>query len=146
MLRNWILISFRRFNRNKTNSLINLLGLTLGMTMFFLIFIYVRHEFSYDSFHAEPNRIYRIIKENPPGDNYMGNPRQAVLQAPLANVIRQQMTGVDAVSRIASWGGALTVETSDASKFFIEDKYHAADGDLFRILTFNSLAGPVDRA
>jgi putative ABC transport system permease protein len=146
MLRNWILISFRRFNRNKTNSLINLLGLTLGMTMFFLIFIYVRHEFSYDSFHTEADRIYRIIRENPPGDNYMGNPRQAVLQAPLANVIRQQMTGVDAVSRIASWGGALTVETSDASKFFIEDKYHAADGDLFRILTFNSLAGNVDRA
>src|SRR5689334_16996655 len=56
------------------------------------------------------------------------------------------MTGVDAVSRIANWGGALTVETSDASRFFIEDRYNSADGDLFRILTFDAVAGRVDRA
>jgi putative ABC transport system permease protein len=145
MLKNWILISFRRFNRNKTNSLINLLGLTLGMTVFFLIFIYVRHEFSYDSFHTEANRVYRIIKENPPGNNYMSNPRQAVLPGPLANVIRQQVTGVDALTRMSGWGN-LTVETSETNKYFIEDSFTAADGDLFRILTFESIAGQTDKA
>src|SRR5688572_29102960 len=134
MLKNWIVISFRRFSRNKTNSLINLLGLTLGMTVFFLIFIYVRHEFSYDSFHTEADRIYRIIKENPPGNNYMSNPRQAVLPGPLANVIKQQVTGVDALTRMSGWGN-LTVETSEANKYFVEDTFTAADGDLFRILT-----------
>jgi putative ABC transport system permease protein len=143
MIKNWILVSYRRFFRDKTNSLINLLGLTLGMTVSLLIFIYVRHEFSYDSFHANADRVYRIIKENPPGNNYMSNPKQAVLPAPLADVIRQQVTGVEAISRVASWGGSLTVETSDASKSFTEESYNAADGDLFRILTFVPLAGNV---
>jgi putative ABC transport system permease protein len=145
MLKNWILISLRRFKRNKTNSLINLLGLTLGMTVFFLIFIYVRHEFSYDSFHTEANRVYRIIKENPPGNNYMSNPRQAVLPGPLATIIRQQVTGVDALTRMSGWGN-LTVETSEANQYFIEDSFTAADGDLFRILTFESIAGQTDKA
>jgi putative ABC transport system permease protein len=145
MLKNWVLISFRRFSRNKTNSLINLLGLTLGMTVFFLIFIYVRHEFSYDSFHTEADRVHRIIKENPPGNNYMSNPRQAVLPGPLANVIRQQVTGVDALARMSGWGN-LTVETGQANKYFIEDSFTAADGDLFRILTFESIAGQTDKA
>ena len=146
MIKNWILISYRRFFRNKTNSLINIFGLTLGMTVSLLIFIYVRHEFSYDSFHTNADRVFRIIKENPQGNNYLSNPKQAVLPAPLAEVIKQQVTGVDAVSRVASWGGNLTVETSDASRFFTEDTYSAADGDLFRILTFESLAGDVKRA
>src|SRR6185369_7653016 len=146
MIKNWILISFRRFFRNKTNSLINLFGLTLGMTVSLLIFIYVRHEFSYDSFHANTDRVYRIIKENPQGNNYASNPKQAVLPAPLADVIKQQVTGVEAVSRVASWGGSLTVETSDVSKFFTEDTYNASDGDLFRILTFESVAGNVKKA
>jgi putative ABC transport system permease protein len=146
MIKNWVLISFRRFFRNKTNSLINLLGLTLGMTVSLLIFIYVRHEFNYDSFHAKADRVYRIIKENPQGNNYMSNPKQAVLPAPLAEVIKQQVTDVEGVSRIASWGGSLSVETNDASKSFTEDSYHAADGDLFRILTFEPLAGNVQRA
>jgi len=145
MIKNWILISLRRFFRNKTNSLINIFGLTLGMTVSLLIFIYVRHEFSYDSFHTNADRVFRIIKENPKGNNYLSNPKQAVLPAPLADVIKQQVTGVEAVSRVASWGGSLTVETSDASKFFTEDAYSAADGDLFRILTFASLAGDVKR-
>ena len=146
MIRNWILISFRRFRRNKTNSLINLLGLCLGMTVFFLIFIYVRHEFSYDLFHQDKNRIFRIIKENPLGDNYMSNPRQAVLPAPLANIIREQMTGVEAVTRIASWGGTLTVEKSEDSQYFIEDSYNAADGELFKILTFTPSDGRAEHA
>jgi putative ABC transport system permease protein len=145
MIKNWILISFRRFFRNKTNSLINLFGLTLGMTVSLLIFLYVRHEFNYDSFHTNADRVYRIVKENPKGNNYLSNPKQAVLPAPLAEVIRQQVTGVEAVSRIASWGGGLTVETSDASKSFNEDSYNAADGDLFRILTFEPVAGNIKR-
>ena len=144
MIKNWVLISYRRFFRDKTNSLINLFGLTLGMTVSLLIFIYVRHEFSYDSFHKNADRVYRIIKENPQGDNYLSNPKQAVLPAPLGDVIKQQVTGVAAVSRVAIWGGSLTVETSDATKLFTEDSYNAADGDLFKILTFESLAGDVN--
>ena len=115
------------------------------MTVSLLIFMYVRHEFSYDSFHTNGDRVFRIIKENPQGNNYASNPKQAVLPAPLADIIKQQVTGVEGVSRLANWGGSLTVETSDGSNVFTEETYNAADGDLFRILTFEPVAGNVKK-
>lgn len=61
MLRNYFKIAFRNLWRHRVYSLINILGLTVGMTACFLIFLYVRFEMSYDKFHAKGNRIYRII-------------------------------------------------------------------------------------
>jgi len=147
MIKNWIPHLLQRFFRNKTNSLINLLGLTLGMTVSLLIFMYVRHEFGYDSFHTNADRVYRIIKENPKGNNYMSNPKQAVLPAPLADVIKQQLTGVEGCISCGELGWQISRwRQAIATKFFTEDSYHAADGDLFRILTFDALAGNVKRA
>ncbi len=139
MIRNWVLYSFRLFSRNKSNSFINIFGLTIGMIVFLLIFVYVKHEFSYDNFHLHRDHIFRLIKENPPAeDNYEGRTKQAVLPAPMADVIKAQITGVERVARMANWG-SVVVETD--GKTFYEDSYHAADPDLFDILTFKVLYG-----
>ncbi|HET7001804.1 MAG TPA: ABC transporter permease [Puia sp.] len=61
MLRNYFKIAFRNLWRHRVFSLINILGLTVGMTACFLIFLYVRFELSYDKFHSKGDRIYRII-------------------------------------------------------------------------------------
>lgn len=137
MVKNWITLSIRRFNRNKANSFINILGLSLGMIVFLVIFIYVKHEFSYDNFHDHSDRIFQLIKENPQSEkNYRGINRQAVLPAPLAYVLKEQITGIERVARLMS-KRTLVVETDD--KTFYEESYHGADADLFDILTFNSL-------
>jgi len=144
MIKNWLLLSYRRFLRNTTNSLINIFGLSLGIIVFLLIFVYVKHEFSYDNFHRDGDRVFRLIKENPPGDNnYEGRTRQAVLPAPLAGIIKAQIPGVRSVTRMASWGG-VTVEAE--GKSYYEDSYHAADADLFDILTFTPIAGSTQQA
>jgi putative ABC transport system permease protein len=61
MLKNYFKIAFRNLWRHRVFSLINILGLTVGMTACFLIFLYVRFEMSYDKFHSKGDRIYRII-------------------------------------------------------------------------------------
>src|SRR5450755_2942755 len=61
MLKNYFKIAFRNLWRHRVFSLINILGLTVGMTACFLIFLYVRFELSYDSFNSKADRIYRII-------------------------------------------------------------------------------------
>jgi putative ABC transport system permease protein len=61
MLKNYFKIAFRNLWRHRVFSLINILGLTVGMTACFLIFLYVRFELSYDKFHSKGDRIYRII-------------------------------------------------------------------------------------
>jgi putative ABC transport system permease protein len=61
MIKNYFKIAFRNLWRHKAFSFINIMGLTVGMTAFFLIFLYVKFELSYDSFNSKANRIYRIV-------------------------------------------------------------------------------------
>ncbi|KAA8484448.1 putative ABC transport system permease protein [Arcticibacter tournemirensis] len=63
MIRNYLKIAFRNLWRHKGFSFINILGLAVGMTAFFLIFLYVSMELSYDNFHKKADRIYRIISD-----------------------------------------------------------------------------------
>lgn len=59
MLKNYLTIAFRNILRNKAYSFINIAGLAVGMAACITIFIYVQHEYSYDSFNKKADRIYR---------------------------------------------------------------------------------------
>ena len=63
MIRNYFKIAFRNLWRHKIFSLINILGLTVGITACFLIFLYVRFELSYDAMHQKSDRIYRMVSD-----------------------------------------------------------------------------------
>jgi putative ABC transport system permease protein len=60
MLKNYLTIAIRNLIRNKVFSLINIIGLAVGMAMCFVIYQYVQFEQSYDRFHAHADRIYRV--------------------------------------------------------------------------------------
>ncbi len=60
MLYNYVKIAYRALWRYKLFSLINVMGLAIGMAAFLLILQYVRYELSYDSFHEKSDRIYRV--------------------------------------------------------------------------------------
>ncbi len=60
MFRNFLIITLRNILRDKIYLIINVLGLTLGIAGSILLTLYVRHELSYDNFHAKTDRIYRI--------------------------------------------------------------------------------------
>ncbi len=60
MLKNYLKIAFRNLWKHRVFSLINIMGLTVGMAACFLIFLYVRFELSYDNFHTKADRIYRL--------------------------------------------------------------------------------------
>jgi putative ABC transport system permease protein len=60
MLRNYLKIAFRNLWKHKVFSFINIMGLTVGLTAGFLIFLYVRFELSYDTAYDNNDRIYRL--------------------------------------------------------------------------------------
>lgn len=60
MLRNYLKIAFRGLKNQKLNTLINVLGLTVGLASFFLIYLYVQDELTYDHFHPDYEDIYRM--------------------------------------------------------------------------------------
>lgn len=63
MIKNYLKIAFRNLKRHRVFSLINILGLTIGITSCFLIFLYVKFELSYDSMHSKSDRIYRVVAD-----------------------------------------------------------------------------------
>lgn len=69
MFTNLIKVAFRNIWRKKLFSLINIIGLSVGIACFFLIIVNVRHEFSYDKFQENGERIYRVALERIYPDN-----------------------------------------------------------------------------
>ena len=61
MYNNYLKLTFRNLKRNKTYSILNILGLTVGLVVSILIFLYVRDELSFDKFYEDSDRIYRIV-------------------------------------------------------------------------------------
>src|SRR4051794_30836989 len=61
MIRNYLKVAFRKLWSHKAYSIINILGLAIGMTACFLIYQYVSFELGYDKFNTKADRIYRIV-------------------------------------------------------------------------------------
>ncbi len=64
MFKNYFKTAIRNLTRNKVYSFINIVGLSLGLACSMLIILYVKDEVSYDRFHGEVNRIYRITSHS----------------------------------------------------------------------------------
>lgn len=69
MFNNYLKVAFRSIRKHKGFSLINILGLTVGMACFILMMFYVRYELSFDGFHAKYDRLYRVIRAYPEEPN-----------------------------------------------------------------------------
>ena len=62
MFKNYIKVAFRNIFRHRGYSLINILGLAIGMACCILILLWVQHEISYDRFHDNADNIYRVVE------------------------------------------------------------------------------------
>ena len=124
-------IMTRSLKRHKAFAVLSLLALTLGLTCFFLIFLYARYESSYDSFHPDAGRVYRLMLEDPPG----GGEREVAGPAP--RVLESAIEEVEATARTCH-AFAPMVKVAKA-------KFEAAglfvDEDFFRIFHFPLVRG-----
>ncbi len=95
-------IAIRNLSRQKKISLLNLFGLSVGMSVAILIFSFVSFEMSYDNFHPDGDRIYRIISidKSPNGDSY-----NATTALPLPFTIRQDLRNVEMVTGLGYFLG-----------------------------------------
>jgi len=62
MLKNYLLLALNNFRKQKMFSLINILGLTVGITCCLMIFLFILNELSYDNFHKNAKDIYRVMR------------------------------------------------------------------------------------
>jgi hypothetical protein len=62
MIKNYLLLALKNFRKQKMFSLINVLGLTIGITCCLMIFLFISNEWSYDNFHKNGKDIYRVMR------------------------------------------------------------------------------------
>jgi putative ABC transport system permease protein len=134
MFKNYLKVAFRKLWSHKVYSFINIMGLAIGMTACFLIYLYVTFELSYDSFHTKADRIYRVVADlkTPSEVINTGGPAWAV--APNA---KDEFPEVEAFVRVAS--NSLLVRKGDIK--FQEDDAVFADSALFKTFDFKLLKG-----
>lgn len=64
MLKNYLIIALRNITKNKVISFINIFGLSIGIAFFILVFLFVKSEYSFDTFHHNHENIYRVNSES----------------------------------------------------------------------------------
>ncbi|MEP7141467.1 MAG: ABC transporter permease [Ferruginibacter sp.] len=135
MLKNYFKIALRNLWKHKAFSFINIMGLTVAMTACFLIFLYVRFELSYDSFHTKADRIYRIVCDikTPTEVINSGGPSWAV--PPNA---KNEFPEIESFVRIAG-GDNVLVRKGDVK--FQEENSMWADSAFFKVFDFKLLKG-----
>src|SRR4026209_2946838 len=62
MIKNYFIVAWRNLWRNKVFSFIKISGLSIGLTVCMLIFLYTKDEISYDQFHENKSQLYRIVQ------------------------------------------------------------------------------------
>jgi putative ABC transport system permease protein len=135
MFKNYFKTAWRNLMKNKTFSFINILGLTIGITVCMMIYLFIMNEFSFDNFHKNGDNIYRVMRGFE-SDGKTG--RVAYLSGLHAPALLNDFKGqiVKAV-RVGENDNLFTVGT----KSFHEKKELDVDTDFFSLFSFPLIKG-----
>jgi len=135
MLRNYLVVAFRSLRRTTSASVINILGLAVGMAACLLILHYVTFETSYDNFHKNSDRIYRLRYERTDGSGL--SVKFASCCPPAAARIRDKYPEVEKIGRLLNTRGSI----SRGETVFLEERIFYAEPDVFDVLKFEFTEG-----
>ena len=135
MIRNFLKTAFRSLLKNRRFTILNVMGLALGIATVLLIVAYVYDEWSYDRFNLHADRIYRVDNEI----RFGGNEKSyAIAPAPVARAFRNDFPEVEETARLLQQTG---FQVSKGHQHIQEDKMAYADSSLFRVFTLPLLSG-----
>ena len=145
MFRNYLKIAWRNLAKNKVSALINLIGLTIGMSACLLIGLYLQHELSFDTFQRKGNRIARLIMEY----SFDGSPeakRGNFTSTKVGPVFTRTFPEVESAVRMSSGDRVVRYQ----NKLVTEHNFMFADSTFFGVFEArlrlgnprNALSGP----
>ncbi|WP_186461806.1 ABC transporter permease [Mucilaginibacter pallidiroseus] len=140
MFKNNLKLAFRSLLKNKGFTIINILGLAMGLSICLLIVFFVVDELSYDRYNANAGRIYRINTDIKFGGNASS---YAVTPPPLAQALKAQLPEVAQTTRLIA---AVDSRFKKGNDDIIESKVAYADSTLFDVFTLPMLYGAGQKA
>src|SRR5262245_51828222 len=104
MFRNYLLTAWRNLQKNTFNAAINIIGLSVAFTCCILLFLMVRYEFSYDSFHQNKKTLYQVYSYTVKSS---GDDRGESFGTPAAGAFKKEVAGVVGSTGIEAAGAGI---------------------------------------
>lgn len=134
MFKNYLKVATRNILRQKEYSLLNILGLSIGLASFLLIFLFIRYHMSFDKYHENADRIFRVIQEDS-----MSASKTALTPNPLAPELAEAVPEIAYAIRIHKIHRKILVGRQN--RFFKEEYFILTDPDVFRVFSFPLVKG-----
>jgi putative ABC transport system permease protein len=141
MIKNYLKIALRNFWRHKVFTLINITGLSVGIAACLVIYLLVQHDFTFDKFEKDGNRIYRVVTNFNFEGTYAYNPG---VSGPLPLAVKDQATGLEVSASVFHMAPADVFVQKDGGasvKFKPQPDVAFVDGSYFQLLQYKWLAG-----
>ena len=139
MLKNYFKIAFRNLARNKAFSFINIFGLAAGLATCLLIMLYIFNESSYDKYHKDGDRVFRIASTSGKGESWAAGP------GPLSWGLKNELPEVEQSARLLTFPDIATMlmkyQSSSESKQFFETNGYYVDSTFFQLFTYDFIYG-----
>lgn len=139
MLKNYFRIAVRTILKQRLHSGINILGLTIGLSCCMLIMLWVRDELSYDRFHQNASRVFRLVVM----DRDDASKGIAKIPGPWCETLEKEFPEVEKAARLI-YRDRFYVQYN--GKTFLEEEVLYADPAIVNVFDFHWLAGDRDRA
>lgn len=136
MLKNYLKTALRFLRKNKSYSLINILGLSVGMACFILLTLFVEKEFSYDDYHGKNGSIYQVYLKDTASTRgqYI-----AQTMAPMAPLMEEAVPQIKQAIRFGKMND-LVMKLPEGGKYKI-DRVFLADKEVFDVFSIPLLTG-----
>ncbi|MBO6522203.1 MAG: ABC transporter permease [Balneolaceae bacterium] len=135
MFKNYLKIAYRNIVKDKYYSLISFVGLSIGLSFFALMLIFLNHELNYDTSYSDHDRIYRTLLTSSQDD--LEN-TTAQLPLPFSDVITSELEGIESVSKV--YGVPQQILETEVIRGRLDDIV-ATDGAFFDIFDLEIVAG-----
>lgn len=137
MLKNYLTVAWRSLVRNKIYSLVNVLGLALGICVCLVIYLIASYEFSFDTFHPDRERIF-CVDAGIHGDHWNCVP------GPMPAAMRREMTGFQTVAAFHTYAASVTIPggpNGEPKRFADAGSLAIAEPQYFDIFHYRWLSG-----
>jgi putative ABC transport system permease protein len=137
MIKNYFKIAFRGFRRHKLFTLINIIGLSIGVSAALVIFLIVYRDFTFDKFHKDNDRVYRVVTDFV----YSGEPfYNSGVTGPLPEAVKNEVSGLQQSAPFWMQSYNVVIPGKTKSKFKDENIIYA-DQRYFSMFSYKWLAG-----
>ncbi len=134
MTKSVLLVFLRKLKNGDFYSIINLLGLSIGIAACLMIFLYVSDELKYDRHHHEPESIYRLLQYNVNRESTV-----AIMPGVMHDYIEDRVTGVDKMGRLQLFGREVVFQGDGEP--VTESNFAIADPAILEIFNFEFIRG-----